>query len=196
VSAFAASPPLRWPVRPVRLVRESVPPAQGVVRPPRAARPDAQADRRRADLLAQLEDVVLAGRASRTSAWHERRGERLREQLMTEFDAFTYDDLLAGGSHGVADEVVRAALEGQAVAVPFGAGVRFPGFQFQGGALATGVAEVVTAITASGLSGWPAALWFTAGNGWLAYARPVDVLSVDPHAVVDAARRRLDRTPE
>lgn len=124
--------------------------------------------------------------------WHEDQAARLRETLLTDFDAYSYDDLMGAFGATVAERLFRAWSQQRLITVAVGNTGRFPGFQLRGPEIVPGIAESVEALAASGLHGWPAALWFTASNGWLADRRPVDVLQLDPASVADAARRRLE----
>ncbi|WP_265282419.1 hypothetical protein [Verminephrobacter aporrectodeae] len=65
----------------------------------------------------------------------------------------------------------------------------YPVFQFDEGKPIKAVQEVLEAFGGR-KAPWKLALWFTSNNGWLAgSARPVDLLTSDPRAVIDAARR-------
>ena len=68
----------------------------------------------------------------------------------------------------------------------------FPLFQFENHQPIKAVQSVLEALGAQ-RSPWKLALWFTSNNGWLAgQARPVDLLTSSPDAVVQAARRDAD----
>lgn len=153
----------------------------------------------REDLRRRLDWLGWEGRWQTdwaVNAWHAREAELLRRRLLTEFDAYTYDDIVGVAGVVAADEVLQAWSRREVIAVPISGIGRFPGFQLDDDGLLPSIRATVAALEASGLRGWPAALWFTAGNGWLADHRPVDVLAVEPDAVVQAARRRLERTGE
>lgn len=179
LDVWDASP---WDARPVRVA--TVP----------------QFDPWREDLRRRLEREVAGeatGAADRSVAgWHDHEAALLRQAMLTEFDAYTYDDVVERSGALTADAMLRAWSQREVIAVPVSGTRRFPGFQLANDRIAPGVAPAVAALEASGLRGWPAALWFTAGNGWLADHRPVDLLAIDPDAVASAARRRLERPAE
>jgi hypothetical protein len=159
-----------------------------------------QFDRWREDLRHRLEHEVAGeapGAADRSvDRWHDREAALLRREVLTEFDAYAYDDVVELSGALTADAMLRAWSERKVIAVPVSGTGRFPGFQLTNNWLAPGIPPAVAALEASGLRGWPAALWFTAGNGWLADNRPVDLLAIDPDAVVSAALRRLEPAAE
>lgn len=65
----------------------------------------------------------------------------------------------------------------------------YPAFQFDSGKPLK-VVQAVLDVFGTGKSPWKLALWFTSNNGWLPdSARPVDLLSRDPQAVIAAAQR-------
>lgn len=65
----------------------------------------------------------------------------------------------------------------------------YPAFQFEDGKPLAVVQQVLDAFGGR-KSPWKLALWFTSANGWLPdSARPVDLLTQDPAAVAEAARR-------
>lgn len=205
MSVFVLSPPAPREGSSVRIQPDldvwDVPaPWESAARPLRVATVPLPSDPWRKTLRQQFEhEVVRAsmwGADWTADAWHEREAAMLRQHVLTEFDAYTYDDVVELSGALAADALLRGWSEHKVLAVPVSGTGRFPGFQMQGDRIAVGIPETVTALEASGLRGWPAALWFTAGNGWLADFRPVDVLAVDPDAVVSTARRRLERTPE
>jgi hypothetical protein len=169
-------------------------------RPLRVATVPRSFDPWRENLRHRLEHEV-AGEATGAAGssvdwWHDREAAVLRQEVLTEFDAYTYDDVVELYGALTADEMLRAWSQREVIAVPVSGTGRFPGFQLADNRIAPGVAPAVAALEASGLRGWPATLWFTAGNGWLADHRPVDLLAIDPDAVVSAARRRLERAAE
>lgn len=65
----------------------------------------------------------------------------------------------------------------------------YPAFQFEDHKPIRAVHDVLQAFGAH-KAPWKLALWFTSNNGWLpGSARPVDLLTTDPQAVIGAARR-------
>ena len=200
MSAFVLSPSAPREALSVRVVWDAPSPGEDTARPLRVATVPLPSDPWREDLRHRLEREVVqeASGAGGWSAdvWHERQAAMLQQSLLSEFDAYTYEDLVELSGAVAADAILRAWSQREVIAVPVSGTGRFPGFQMSVDMITPGIPEAVAALEASGLRGWPAALWFTASNGWLADRRPVDVLAVDPAAVVGAARRRLERTPD
>jgi hypothetical protein len=82
----------------------------------------------------------------------------------------------------------RLQKEGKAFSVEYGRRQLFPAFQFDSDwQPREAVAKVLAQLAKSGLQGWSIALWFTAANGWLDGARPVDLLDAPPEQVIAAA---------
>ena len=68
----------------------------------------------------------------------------------------------------------------------------YPAFQFEDGKPIKSVQKVLE-IFGGRKAPWKLALWFTSNNGWLRdSARPVDLLTIDPQAVIEAARREAE----
>lgn len=69
----------------------------------------------------------------------------------------------------------------------------YPAFQFDESAKPIKAVQAVLEAFDGRKTPWKIALWFTSNNGWLAdSARPVDLLTRDPQAVVEAARREAE----
>jgi hypothetical protein len=84
----------------------------------------------------------------------------------------------------------RWKAEGKIFAVTVGRIDYFPAFQFgDDGRPRPAVEEMIRVF--GGEDPWTIALWFEAGSGWLGGRSPEDMLSSDPDAVVDAARRTM-----
>jgi hypothetical protein len=82
----------------------------------------------------------------------------------------------------------RLQKEGKVFSVDQGRRQLFPAFQFDSDwQPREPVAAVLTQLRDAGLQGWSVALWWTAANGWLEGARPVDLLDQQPAQVVAAA---------
>jgi hypothetical protein len=82
----------------------------------------------------------------------------------------------------------RLQKEGKVFAIEYGRRQLFPAFQFDSDwQPRQTVAKVLAELETSGLHGWSVALWFTAANGWLEGARPVDLLDEKPDQVISAA---------
>jgi hypothetical protein len=82
----------------------------------------------------------------------------------------------------------RLQKEGKIFSVEYGRRQLFPVFQLDADwQPRQAVARVLAELTDAGLQGWSVALWWTAANGWLEGARPVDLLDEKPDQVVAAA---------
>jgi hypothetical protein len=82
----------------------------------------------------------------------------------------------------------RLQKEGKVFSVEYGRRQRFPAFQLDSNwQPREAVAAVLAQLGDAGLHGWSIALWWTAANGWLEGARPVDLLDEQPEQVVAAA---------
>jgi hypothetical protein len=67
----------------------------------------------------------------------------------------------------------------------------YPGFQFDQNLAPVPAAGWVLRILCEHRTPWEIALWFTANNGWLAGARPVDLLAEQSDEVIMAAQREV-----
>ena len=82
----------------------------------------------------------------------------------------------------------RLQKETKVFSVEYGRRQLFPAFQFDSDwQPREAVAKVLAQLANGGLQGWSTALWFTAANGWLDGARPVDLLDENAEQVIDAA---------
>lgn len=150
----------------------------------------------------RLEEMVdfLAARMLTPSANELEMAKRLASRharILNEFGFFTAEQLADANGSQASN---RAALADnwrkrrQVFAVPHPDKTArerdiYPAFQFEGGKPIKAVQEVLDAF-AGRKAPWKLALWFTSGNGWLpGNARPVDLLTNDPPAVIAAARR-------
>lgn len=121
-------------------------------------------------------------------------------RVLNEFGFFTAEQLADANGSRAAN---RAALADnwrkrhQVFAVPHpDRTVRerdvYPAFQFEDGKPIKAVQEVLEAFGGR-KAPWKIALWFTSNNGWLPDdARPADLLTRDPQAVIEAARREAE----
>lgn len=118
-------------------------------------------------------------------------------RILNEFGYFTAEQL-ADANRSQASN--RSALADnwrkrqQAFAVPHPARTArdrdvYPAFQFEDHKPIKAVQAVIEAF-GQRKQPWKLALWFTSNNGWLPdSARPVDLLTANPGAVIEAARR-------
>ena len=124
-----------------------------------------------------------------------RRNAEARAALLTEFGALTAAQVaeLSGSDAKNRSAIAgRWRREGRLVAVDHHGKTYYPGFQFDAdGHPRPVVAEALEHLSASSVTPWQQALWFTTANGWLDGRRPVDVLDDDPGAIVAAAREVL-----
>jgi hypothetical protein len=82
----------------------------------------------------------------------------------------------------------RLQKEGKVFSVEYGRRQLFPVFQFNSDwQPREGTADVLARLRDAGLQGWSVALWWTAANGWLDGARPVDLVNEKPEQLVAAA---------
>jgi hypothetical protein len=112
-----------------------------------------------------------------------------RAEAVAEFGAFTAAQLAEQRGVDTTNPhatVSRWLHEGRVFAVDSGHGRLFPAFQFEDGKPRPVIGRILAALDGQ-LSGWAPLLWFTASNGYLEGARPVDRLGTDPDDVVAAA---------
>jgi hypothetical protein len=152
----------------------------------RLASVDDQVTRERAIVDALLPPIATLSEAGVTQL---RWNAVAREEALREFGALTAAEIAEQRGAQTTNPhvtVSRWISGGRAFAVETPAGRRIPAFQLRDGAPRPVIARVLSALAGS-LEGWELLLWFTASNGWLDGARPVDLLDEDPDAVVVAA---------
>jgi hypothetical protein len=114
-----------------------------------------------------------------------------RSNFLAEFPALPAAELarLAGITwSNPAAWASRLQKEGKVFSIEYGRRQLFPTFQFDSDwQPREAVAAVLWRLADAGLQGWSIALWWTAANGWLDGARPVDLLDEKPEQVVAAA---------
>lgn len=123
-----------------------------------------------------------------------RRNAEARAQLLQEFGALTsaeVADLVGSEAKNRSSLAHRWRKEGRLLGVTYRGTVWYPGFQFSDGDVVPVVGAALAEFARAGLPAWEIALWFTAENGWLDDARPVDLLLTAPDQVIDAARREI-----
>ena len=120
-----------------------------------------------------------------------RRNAEARSTFLEEFPALPAGELagLAGITwSNPAAWPSRLQKEGKVFSVDYGRRQLFPAFQFDAGwQPRQAVAAVLSRLGEVGLEGWSVALWWTAANGWLEGARPIDLLDDQPEQVIAAA---------
>jgi hypothetical protein len=130
---------------------------------------------------------------SRPMAEQAQRNAELRTRALEEIEMLDSDGVATVvGSHARnrAAAASRLVRSGQVVFVDHGGRRLFPAFQFDLGAgrLRPEAVRIVEALAEREVRGWAALLWLTRPSGWLAGARPVDLLTKEPEKVVAAAR--------
>jgi hypothetical protein len=127
-----------------------------------------------------------------------RRNAKRRAELLQEFGALTGEQIAeersrAANRHALA---ARWRKEGKMLGVSYRGQTVYPGFQFDDdGRPLPAVAKVLAALPREVMSDWEVGYWWTAANGWLGGARPVDLLATAPDSVVEAARRLGEPLP-
>lgn len=129
---------------------------------------------------------------STAAAEQLRRNAEARGSFLADFPALPAAELarLAGIKwSNPAAWASRLQKEGRLFSVDYGRRQLFPTFQFDSDwQPREGVAAVLAQLHDAGLQRWSVALWWTAANGWLDGARPVDLLEEKPEQVIAAAR--------
>jgi hypothetical protein len=136
---------------------------------------------------------------SQAAVLQARRNAEARIELLEEFGYFTAEQVAEGRSRASNRSALagRWRREGRIFAVDWKGSILYPGFQFdEQRAPRPPIRQVLAALPRDRMSDWEVALWWTAANGWLSGARPVDRLDdADPHAIVDAAARLAEPSP-
>lgn len=127
-----------------------------------------------------------------------RRNAKRRTELLQEFGALSGEQLAeersrAANRHALA---ARWRKEGRIFGVPYRGHTLYPAFQFdEHGNLRPAIAEVLAALPRERMGDWEIALWWTAANGRLGGARPVDLLDRESEPIVAAARGLAEPPP-
>jgi len=137
-------------------------------------------------------DALLPAEVPSAGATEQLRSNaEARRAFLAEFPALPAREIsrMAGISWtNPAEWTSRLKKEGKVFAVDHGRKQLFPTFQFDSDwQPRASVAEVLNELSGAGLHGWSVALWWSAANGWLDGARPVDLLEQDPERVVASA---------
>ncbi|MDN5871396.1 MAG: hypothetical protein L0H73_11830 [Nitrococcus sp.] len=99
-------------------------------------------------------------------------------------------ELIGSTAKNVHASATRLRREGRIFGVKVGGEYRYPAFQFDKyGAVKAVMRKLISA--AGDLREWGLALWLAAPNGYLAGARPVDLLEAEPDRVIAALRREV-----
>jgi hypothetical protein len=139
---------------------------------------------------------------SETRLLSARRSAAARIKLLDEFGYYRAEQIAEARSRAAnrAALASRWAREGKIFGVDWRGQRLYPAFQFaEDMSPRPAVAAVLAALPRDKMSEWEVALWWTAANGWLDYARPVDLLLEDKPDVADrlaeAAAHLADPSP-
>jgi len=131
---------------------------------------------------------------SEASILQARRNAAAQETLLRELGAFSaaqVADLAGSKAKNRAALASRWQQEGRILGVRHRGQLVYPAFQFDAAGRPLPVISQVLEVFGESSSTWETALWFTAANGWLGGARPVDLLVREPERVVEAAHREV-----
>jgi hypothetical protein len=134
-------------------------------------------------------DKILQARRNAAARWH----------LLQEFGAFSSDQIAdlrsrAKNRHALAN---RWRNEGRIFAVEYRGQLLHPAFQFDHETFdpLPVISDALKALPRQEMSPWEIGLWWTADNGWLDGARPVDVVDGQPEAIIQAAAKLAEPSP-
>jgi hypothetical protein len=135
------------------------------------------------------------GPLSAAAVLQARRNAKARSDLLEEFPALTSAEVADSANSRATN---RASLanrwreERKVFAIRVGDQQLYPAFQFEeDGRPREAVTAVLQRLGRGPLNDWQTALWFTSPTGWLGGRRPVDRLSEEPEAVLEAAAREV-----
>lgn len=150
--------------------------------------------RRRNTPEQQQRVAEFAGLDRRLKAVYERMYRREladREKIFNRFPAFLVNGIADSRGRSIRSEVVRGWLrERRVFAFQHRRHYHFPAFQFAAGEQKPIIAQSLSLVQP--LDGWHAMYWFVGANGWLEAGSPVELLDLDPEAVLEAARHAND----
>ena len=151
---------------------------------------------RATDLIEEMvPDLDLPSDATAVLA---RRNAKRRAELLQEFGALSGEQVAEGRSRAANRHALAARWrkEGRIFGVPYRGQLLYPAFQLdEHGDLRPAIARVLAALPRERMSDWEIALWWTAANGRLRGARPVDLLDREPESLVAAARGLAEPLP-
>lgn len=146
----------------------------------------------RSNMLELIEQMSPSAVPSTAAVLQARRNSEARLELLREFESLTASEVadLAGSSATNRSALAtRWRKEGRIFSVRHRGVQYFPGFQLGDDYRPLPILlPVLDALGEEAMSDWETALWFTTRTGWLDDRRPVDLLTKDPDAVLDAAR--------
>jgi hypothetical protein len=172
----------------VRLAQASAQ-AEGEPHAPEALSSAALTERLLPDAPLPSSDKILLARRNAAARWH----------LLQEFGAFSSEQIAdlrsrAKNRHALAN---RWRNEGRIFAVEHRGQLLYPAFQFDPETFdpLPVISGALAALPRADMTPWEVGLWWTAENGWLDGARPVDALDDRPEAVVQAAQELAEPSP-
>lgn len=142
----------------------------------------------RAKIHERLDETMAVPPDPAATEFHVTRNVQSRAAFIAEFNLYTADQLQAhfGLSAGTLSAMER---EDRIFSIDYIQNRYFPAFEFDDkGKPNTAVTAVVQLF---GKGGWETALWFASANGWLGGERPVDMLTRNPSAVIEAADQEV-----
>jgi hypothetical protein len=108
------------------------------------------------------------------------------------FDSKTIAKNAGYKTSNLAQTAWRWKKGGQIFSIDYFGRELFPAFQFRDGKPLPQIKKILDVI-AKDLTPWQIAFWFVAENGWLDGVRPIDAMLRSEEAVIEAARRAVER---
>jgi hypothetical protein len=136
--------------------------------------------------------MMPEGVTPRPVAAQAQRNAALRTKALEEIEMLDSDDVaqVTGSlARNRAAAASRLARSGRVLFVEHEGRRLFPAFQFdfEAGTVRQESVQVVRTLADRGVHGWAGVLWMNRPNGWLAGARPVEILTTEPERVLAAA---------
>lgn len=136
-----------------------------------------------------------------------RRELKARDEIMTMYPSLTEREVAALSPATVKPATIRDwRRDGKIFVVPYHGEDRYPAYQFKDGLPKRVIGQVLNLLAPSDsaertsadreppYSDWATAFWFASANAWLEEGQaPVDLIDIDPAAVVEAASHARDR---
>lgn len=132
-----------------------------------------------------------------------------RDELCAKYPMFTEAAVVATNKPtGSPDAIRQWRREGRIFGVRYKGEDRYPAFQFENGMPKSVIAKILEHLSPEDLvarsnsdleppySEWATAFWFAGANGWLEGEIPVELIDLDPMAVVMAASHARDKTSD
>jgi hypothetical protein len=129
-----------------------------------------------------------------------------RDELCATYPMFTEAALVAmNKATGSSEAIRRWRREGRIFGVRYQGEDRYPAFQFENGMPKSVIANILEHLSPTDpaaqsnpdleppYSEWATAFWFAAANGWLEGEVPIELIDVEPFAVVTAASHAREK---